>query len=228
MTISTETHRLAEQSQLSEGAATAARHASAWARWAGIAYIAAWLVGLTAFGTGPGSDASESEVARFFSEHRTATAVQSLLVHGIAAIALLVVVVALRRTARSTRAAHLAGLVAVGVSLAQFAFGQWRSLRASGSTISTLVDVINRADGVKMLALATLIAGVVGRARSTGIIGTPLMTVSRLAIPALLISGFAYLTANEVLQPAAVPALVLLLIWVGGMGFALSRDRTAL
>ena len=50
---------------------------------AGFTYVGAWVVGLAAFGAGAGASATGTEVAQYFTDHRVATALQSLLVHGV-------------------------------------------------------------------------------------------------------------------------------------------------
>src|SRR5947209_6463544 len=80
------------------------------AKVAGIAYVGAWVVGLTAFGAGPAANASDSTIARYFADHRAASSAQSLLIHGVAAVALLVLLTAMRRAGRATRVAYAAGV----------------------------------------------------------------------------------------------------------------------
>ena len=67
-----------------------------------------------------------------------------------------------------------------------------------------------RVDGVKMVTLAVMIAAgatVVPRwVRRTGVA----------AVPALLVAAAGYLTLSPALAVAAAPALLLLLVWVGG------------
>jgi hypothetical protein len=89
---------------------------------------------------------------------------QSLLVHGVAAVALAVVVLALGQGARRrdagplARATVVAGVGAAVVSLVQCALGLWLAGWAvpDGDTgrAGALFATINRLDGVKMLALA--------------------------------------------------------------------------
>lgn len=194
-----------------------------WSKAAGVTYVAAWVLGLTAFGVGPGTDATAAEVADYFSDHRISTTIQSLLIHGVAAVALFGVLSAVRRTGMSTHTAHFAGVVGVALSLTQLALGAWRSLIATGSTTSTLVDVIDRVDGFKMFAFAAMIGGSVGALRAAGMIGRRMGIVGVAATAALLVSGVGYAVVVDSLLRVAALSLVLLLVWVGHLGVAAGR-----
>ena len=193
---------------------------------AGLAYVGAWVVGLTAFGAGPSATASDSEIARFFAGHRAISTVQSLFIHGIAAIALLVVITTVERQGTSNRLASAAGLTAVSLSLVQCGLDIYRSMISTGTTTATLVHTIDRIDGAKMLALAVMIGASVKLFRSTGMIGRKMELVGKAAVPALVVSGLAYATATTALLAAAEVSLVLLLTWVGYTGVAASRSTS--
>ncbi|HYD10876.1 MAG TPA: hypothetical protein VEA78_12315 [Acidimicrobiales bacterium] len=196
------------------------------ARWpavAGFAYVAAWLVGLTAFGAGPGADATGAEVAEYFAARRLSTAAQSVLIHGVAAVALLAILVAVARRKASTRPAHLAGIVGVGVSLLQLVLDLWRSLLAAGSTTTALVDAIDRADGLKMLAFSIMIGASIRSLRSVGMTGRRMAVLSVVAASSLVVSGIAYGGSIDALLPSALLSLPLLLVWAGHLGFAAAR-----
>jgi hypothetical protein len=194
-----------------------------WPKVAGITYVGAWVVGLTAFGAGPAANASNAEVARYFADNRVVSAAQSLLIHGVAAVALYAVLVAATRTGVFSRRAQAAGLVAVGLSLAQCVLDLWRSLLSTGSTTTTLVHAIDRIDGVKMLALAVMIGASVAGLHRAGVIGRRMAITGKAAAIALVVSGIAYAGAISSLLVAAELSLVLLLIWVGYLGFAAAR-----
>jgi len=195
----------------------------ATAKAAGFAYVGAWVLGLTAFAAGPATNAADNEVARFYSTHRAASATQSLLVHGVAAVALLALLVAMRARGRSTRVASVAGVCAVALSLVQCVLSVYRGLVATGSTTASLTHTITWLDGLKMLALALMIATSISVFRSTGLIGSRMTVVGMAAAGLLIVSGFAYTFTVTSILIAAVPALVLLLVWVGHTGVADSR-----
>src|SRR3954471_22221735 len=73
--------------------------------------------------------------------HEVATALRSTLVHGLAALAILVI--ALRLGGR----AAVGGLIAAGLSLTQFALEL--VMANAPATAGTLMDVVNRVDGLK-------------------------------------------------------------------------------
>ncbi len=193
------------------------------AKVAGLAYVGAWVVGLTAFGTGPATSASDREIAHYFATHSAISAAQSLLIHGVAAAALATVLVAMRRNRVATSTAMRAGFVGVGLSLVQCGLDLWRSFLATGTTTATLAHSIDRIDGLKMLAFAVMIAASVHTFRDRGLVGPKMAIVGRLAAPALVVSSIAYATATQSLMASAELSLVLLLTCVGYAGVALNR-----
>ncbi len=207
-----------------QGTATTERSRRNWPKIAGLTYVGAWVVGLTAFGVGPASNASDTEIARYFADHQVMSTIQSLLIHGVAALALLGVLVAVERVGRSTRLAYRAGLTAIGLSLAQCALDVYRSVVSTGSTTATLAHTIDRIDGFKMIALAVMIAASVNIFRSTGMIGKKMTITGTVAVPALIVSGIAYAAATTALLVSAELSLVLLLVWVGYTGVAAGRQ----
>ena len=206
------------------GTATTERSSRNWPKIAGLTYVGAWVVGLTAFGVGPASNASDTEIARYFADHRALSTIQSLLIHGVAAVALLGVLLAVQRAGRSTRMAYRAGFTAIGLSLVQCVLDVYRSLVSTGSATATLAHTIDRIDGFKMLALAVMIAASVNIFRTTGMIGKKITITGKVAVPALVVSGIAYATATTALLVSAELSLVLLLVWVGYTGVAAGRQ----
>jgi len=179
---------------------------------AGIAYATAWVVGLAVWPSNLDVAASNVKVLATYRAHQGAALTQYVLVEGLAALALAVVVIALGRAARRRDADRLgavtvvAGLTAVALSLVECALGLLLagSVAPDGDTerAGRLFDLINRLDGVKMLALAaTAIAGValVRRAVLPRWLG---YTAALLAIP-LLATGAGYLMLNTTLAQAA-------------------------
>src|SRR4030095_2549423 len=102
------------------------------------------------------------------SGHQGAAMTQSLLVHGVAGVALAIVVLAIGRAARRRDAGPLgpvmvvAGVGAAVVSLAQCALGLLLAgsggPRGGSGRAGSLFAAVNRLDGVKMLALAVMAA----------------------------------------------------------------------
>jgi hypothetical protein len=153
-------------------------------------------------------------------------AVQFGLTEGLPAAGLAIISVALARAARRSGAAAaarvtlIAGAVAALISLLQFVLGLVLAGTATPGTAHLLYEAVNRLDGVKMLALAILaLAGAGSGAlprwlRYTGITLTVVITASGLAY-LLLLASLAFL---------AVPAGVLLLVFITGTGLALGAS----
>jgi hypothetical protein len=133
-----------------------------------------------------------------------------------------------RRGARRLgRVAVLAGIGAAIVSLIQCALGLWLAGAAvpdgEAGRAGVLFDLINRMDGVKMLALAAMAFAAVGLVRRGGLLSRWLGYTAALLTAALTASGIGYLLLNDTLAQAAAVSLPLLLIWVAGAGLALGR-----
>lgn len=188
-------------------------------------YVGAWVVGLTAFGSGVASDATAADIAAHHADHRVASALQSVLVHGVAAAALAAVLATAVRTAGLPKASHLAGVVGVGLSAVQLVLGLWRSLVASGTGVVTLVDIIDRVDGAKILAFAVMVGVAVPALRRVGRAGSRMTAVGHATTATLGVAGVAYLLDVEPLLWTAAPALVLLLVWVSAFAVAADRRR---
>ena len=132
---------------------------------AGIAFVAAWTAGLAVWPTNLALDASDATVFTAYTRHQGAAVTQYLFVEGVAAAALAVVVVAFgqaagRRGASGLgRLSVLAGVGAAIVSLIECVLGLLLDRAADpdgdANRAGDLFDLINRLDGVKMLALAT-------------------------------------------------------------------------
>ena len=96
---------------------------------AGVAYVVAWVAGLAVWPSNLDVNASGSQVVAAYSGYQGAAMTQSLLVHGVAGVALAIVVLAIGRAARRRDAGPLgpvmvvAGVGAAVVSLAQCALG---------------------------------------------------------------------------------------------------------
>lgn len=193
---------------------------------AGIGYALSWIAGLSVPAPSPKLTASGAEIAAALAGHGTAVAAQYALTEGLPAAGLAIVSIALARAARrsgaavAARVAIIAGVAAAFISLLQFALGAVLAGTASPGTAHLLYDAVNRLDGVKMLALAVLglaaaASGALPRwLRFTGI---------ALAI-AITASGVAYLLLLQNLAILAVPAGVLLLVFITGTGIALGTS----
>jgi hypothetical protein len=192
----------------------------------GIAYTLSWIAGLAVAAPSPGLIASGTEITAALAGHGTAVAVQFGLTEGLPAAGLAIISVALARAARRSGAAAaarvtlIAGAVAALISLLQFVLGLVLAGTPTAGTAHLLYEAVNRLDGVKMLALAILaLAGAASGAlprwlRYTGITLAAVITASGLAY-LLLLASLAFL---------AVPAGVLLLVFITGTGLALGAS----
>ena len=193
----------------------------------GIAYTLSWIAGLAVAAPSPKLTASGAEIAAALAGHQAAVIAQFALTEGLPAAGLAIVSIALARAAHrsgasaAARAALIAGVVAALLSLLQFALGAVLAGTASPVTAHLLYHAVNRLDGVKMLALAILglaaaASGMLPRwLRYTGITLAIVITAS----------GIAYLLLLQGLGILAIPAGVLLLVFITGVGITVGTAR---
>jgi hypothetical protein len=205
---------------------------------AGVAYLVAWVAGLAVWPSNLDVAASDSQVVAAYTGHRGVAITQSLLVHGVAAVALAVVVLALGQAARRrdggplARATVVAGVGAAAVSLLQCALGLllagWVVPDGDSGRAGSLFAAINRLDGVKMLALAAMAASAAALVRRMRLLPGWLGWLGVLLAVALVVSGVGYLLLSSALAPTAFVSGALLLIWVAAAGISLEgRSRTS-
>jgi hypothetical protein len=197
---------------------------------AAAAYPAAWIAGLGVPMPTVDVDAPAADVLAAHAGHEGAFAVREVLVHGVAAVGLAVVVLALAAAVRRSGAERLsrvllgAGAAAVLLSLTQMTLGcvLAGSAAPAGDAARTdaLLDAINVLDGVKMLALAAVVAVGALAARRTGALPRRLAPVGAALVAALVVSAAGYLFAIPALALAAFVSLPLLLVWVTWAGVA--------
>ena len=194
----------------------------------GIAFTLSWIAGLAVAAPSPKLTASGAEIIAALAGHGTAVATQFALTEGLPAAGLAIVSVALARAelrsgaAVAARFACIAGVAAAVISLAQFVLGTVLAGTSAPGTAHTLYEAVNRLDGAKMLALAVLgLAGAASRVlprwlRYTGIALATAITAS----------GVAYLLLLQSLAILAVPAGVLLLVFITGTGITLGTSAS--
>ncbi len=179
---------------------------------AGVTFVLAWLVGLVIAPPAPDMTAAASEISSHYRQHGPVNAAQSLLIHGVAGVALMVLgsSLSLRRFARA------AGMAAGLVSLFQAGVGVGLSSGAAAGWF----DVLNIADTAKLVFVGAFIWTV---AR-----GMPprLARVSQLIASLQVVAGTAFVTGSASLYSLLYMALPALLIWAGVVAFrAMQRDR---
>jgi hypothetical protein len=173
-----------------------------------------------------------SQVIAAYTGHRSVAITQSLLVHGVAAVALAVVVLALGQAASRRDGGPLApvtvvaGVGAAVVSLLQCALGLllagWAVPDGDSGRARLLFAAINRLDGVKMLALAAMATAGAALVRRTHLLPSWLGDLGILLAVALVVSGIGYLLLSSTLAPTAYISGLLLLGWVTATGISLA------
>ena len=189
---------------------------------AAVGYSVAWILGLMVPVPAVDIDASAQTVLGSVVGHEGAVGLRALLVHGLAGVALATVAVALAR-ATGARSVLLAGAVAAGLSLVQFVLELVLTGPAGSGAVPSLVDAVNRIDGVKMFALAALALAGAAAIRRFAVAPRWLGGVGYVLAVALVASGVGYALLIPALGQAAYVSLPLLLIWVTGTGVALAR-----
>ena len=193
---------------------------------AGIAFTLSWIAGLSVAAPSPKLTASGAEIAAALAGHGTAVAAQFALTEGLPAAGLAVVSIALTRAARrsgaaaAARVALIAGVGAAVISVAQFALGMVLAGTSAPGPAHMVYEAVNRLDGVKMFALAIL--GLAGAA--SGVLPRWLRYTGIALAVAIAASGVAYLLLMQSLATLAVPAGVLLLVFITGTGIALGTS----
>jgi hypothetical protein len=114
------------------------------------------------------------------------------------------------------------------VSLAECTLGLILSAGAvpdgDAGRAATLLHLINRLDGAKMLALAVVALGGATLARAHGaLLPRWLGYLSAALAAAMIASGVGYLLLSNTLAQAAAASLALLLIWVAATGVTVGR-----
>jgi hypothetical protein len=197
---------------------------------AGLTYLVAWTTGLAEWPSNLAVNATGAQVAASYEPHTAQAVVQYLLTEGFAGI-LLGIVLGYAVLGRSRghlavrpKGAALLAAIAVVVSITQCVIGLFlvaAAARHDTALSGDLSALVNRLDGVKMLALAGcavwLAAGrlIASWLRVTGLI---------LAL-AITVSGLAYLSRWNALAWTAYISGPLLLLWVTGLGISFTARR---
>ncbi len=205
-------------------AGTTVTPAGCWTSVAGAAYVGGWIAGLAVVPSVP------TDVHAFYVSHPTQVAVQALLVHGLAGIALAVLALVLPRAVglagRSAALVRGAGCAAAAVSLAQTALTLVALARASSDTPATtlaLVHAVDVTDTVKLVLLAVFVPAVTVAARRAAMLPrwTSVLAVTLAVL--LPLGGAVFLVPNGVLMLLLVASLPLLLLWVATVALLVGR-----
>ena len=179
----------------------------------GIGYTLSWIAGLTVPAPSPKFSASGAQIISAVAGHAPALALQYTLTEGLPAAGIAVVGIALARFTGS-RLVMAAAVTAAAISVLQFCLGMWLTATSSPVTAHVLFQMVNRMDGVKMLILAVLGAGVA----AASVLPRWLRWTGAALAVAIAVSGVVYLLLLQSLELLAGPALALLLIFITGAG----------
>jgi hypothetical protein len=208
---------------------------------AGAAYLAAWAAGLAVWPVNLPLNATAAQTTASYAAHPEGAVTQYLLAEGLAGLLLGIVLgctlltqtrglaQARGRAVARVKVAALLGAGAVAISLTQCVLGLILTGAADAHDLTRVGDLsslVNQLDGAKMLALAgagacLATAGGPGRALPRWLRATALPLVI-----SLIASGYAYLALSQALAWTAYVSGTLLLVWVTGLGIALTvRQR---
>ena len=201
---------------------------------AAVTYLAAWAAGLAVWPVNLPINAAGAQVAASYQAHPAEAVAQYLLAEGLAGVMLGIVLAFAafsrhrgQQTVRPWGAAALGGL-AVVVSVTQCVIGMFLTAAATRHDIAlagNLSDLVNRLDGVKMLALAGAAAWLAVTGNSGPAFPRWLQATGLLLAVAITASGLAYLTLSNALAWTAYVSGPLLLFWVTGTGIWLTVHR---
>ncbi|MFD0342338.1 hypothetical protein ACFVH0_27305 [Streptomyces sp. NPDC127117] len=202
------------------------------ARAAGYTHAGAWILGFAAVrGAAPEVGDPHAAIASAYADRPVQSVAQALLVHGVAAVGLLVIGSALLDRSRRTgsaaaRSAAWAGRVAGALALVQLVL---ELIAVSGADPASpdgtgaLFDVVQSADGIEMLALAVLAAAACTASRHGTLLRRREVVIGWALAATITVSGIGYLLLSTALTPMAYVSLPLLLLWTAVLGAALGR-----
>ncbi|MFG3531063.1 hypothetical protein ACGF8B_30640 [Streptomyces sp. NPDC047917] len=202
------------------------------ARVAGYSHAAAWILGLVAaWGATPEVGDTRAAIASAYAGKPIEAMAQALLVHGVAGFGLVVVanglLVRSRRIGSAAAcfagwAGGVAGVLALVQLVLELIAVSGADPAAPGIT-GALFEAVQRADGVKMFALAALAAAACTASRHATQLRRWEAVVGWVLAVTIAVSGIGYLLLSTALTPVAYVSLPLLLIWIAALGSALGR-----
>lgn len=208
-----------------------------WPAWAGIIYAAVWLLGLFLAPSAPDPFGSAGTINAYFSAHRQAAMIQSVFIHGLAAVALLGLTAALwshlatADTAAPRRLMVAAGVLAAAVSFLQVGFmiGIYVHVGQHGGADGTraLFDAINEADTVKLILLAVFVSAASWAASRSRALPRWVVWEGAVTMVFLVVGGLAFVVNSGLLNAALVVSLPLLLLWAAAASISIIWHRPA-
>jgi hypothetical protein len=200
---------------------------------AGIAFSAAWVLGLSVNSSSTDVHTPAKELLAGFARHQGAALAQYVITEGVTSVLLVMVVLAVARQGSrlGQRAASFvgAGVLAALIGLTEAVLGIWAAGPATSdsaaSTVGGLVEAVNRLDGVKMLALAAMAGAGVLLARHTELFPRWLGWAGIALAITITLSGVGYLFLAGTLATFAYVSLPLLMLYVTAAGIVTGRAR---
>jgi hypothetical protein len=200
---------------------------------AGSVYVLAWVLGLVLGPAAPDPGARAADIQAFYADHGAPVVVQSLLVHGVAGIALALLAFGFARALSTwppeARWIRLTGLSAAATSLLQVLLALTAVAvadTAAASTTKALFSAVNYADTVKLLLIASFAVTVTWAATRAGVLPAWVRVLGRLLAPLLVLGGLAFVIDNAVLYLILEVSLVVLLLWTASASWVIGRRAT--
>ena len=208
----------------------AAARAAQWLTIASAIYISAWIVGLFVAPAAPANDAAASTIHAYYLDHAAASFNQSLLLHGLAGIALVGLAWVLPKAAHASMSGTLAvrwfGYLAAVVSFAQVGVAVFATHNVDGTsavTSRTFFQAINTLDAVKLVFLAGFVVTATVVAHRAGMAPKWMRILAPVLALLLPIGGAEFITGNVVLAAALDVSLLGLLLWAAGCATVVAR-----
>jgi hypothetical protein len=208
-----------------------------WLNYAGFIYVAAWIVGLLIESGTPTPSAGGTALLAYFTAHHQSHMIQAYLIDGVAGIAILLFSVAVTEHFRKVdgdspllNVVFGAGIAATSISLLQAGFQQALSnpdiLAGDGSSLKTILILVNQIDTFKLLALATLSGAISMLVFNTKAIPAWLGWLGIVLSLTLVIGGFSFVSTAPVPTSILFASLPILLFWVGAMSVSILQVNT--
>ena len=204
---------------------------------AAVIYVVAWIVGLViAFGY-PAADASGATWITFLKGNQGLVILQEYLIHGVAAIALIVFAAGVYAFLRQQAADRflpslvlLGAAAAASVSLVQATVGQVTADKASATgdqpLVVTLLAIDNQADTFKLLGLALLVAAATVGLWRVGAVASWVRWGGLATAALLLLGSWSFPLNSAALGIALDLSLLALLAWVLTVAILLFRRES--
>jgi len=221
---------MTQQTTTGDQAGTWSQAARRPAAVAGICYTVAWVVSFAPGAPMPSVAASGGQIVAAYSGHNWPTIVNLVLSEGIAAVALVAVVLLVGSAARRAGlAVAVFGVTAAAVSLAELVMAAWLQYGPVASrqdaTSGTLWSAVQRIDGAKLFVLAAMAVALAVLSLTSTVLPRWLALLAYPLAVSLVLSGLGYVLLAAGLSDAVYVAGVLLLVVVTAAGLTL---RTSL